>query len=203
MGKKGFCWNKGLPKEAQPVYGKRWRRKTPVWSEGQKLLYVSERNLINNPMRDPEVRERQRKSVSEAMTKLWQNREYRQRQKAARKRTWDTETEKRLLEASFKGPTQTEQVLIELIEDNQLPYRYVGDGSLLIGIKNPDFINTRSEPKVIELFGNYWHSNPGTLWHRTAEGCLKIYSEYGYQCLIIWERELASVAVVIEKIRQF
>lgn len=203
MGKRGFCWNKGLPKEAQPAYGKHWQRKTPVWSEGKKLLYVSERNLINNPMRDPEVREKQRKGASETMTMLWQSAEFRERLIVAAKRRWNTETEKRLLQASFRGPTQAEQVLIELIENNQLPYKYVGDGSLLVGVKNPDFVNTRGEPKVIELFGHYWHDNPGTLWHRTAEGCLKIYSQYGYQCLIIWERELAALAMVVKKIRQF
>lgn len=35
-------------------------------------------------------------------------------------------------------------------------FTFVGDGKVIIGGKNPDFINEKNK-KLIEVYGDYWH----------------------------------------------
>ena len=83
--------------------------------------------------------------------------------------------------------------------DNLYPeeWKYVGDGQLIIGGKCPDFANINGKKALIEVFGSYWHNgeNPQeTIGH---------YSEYGFQCLVIWEHELKDKQAVIATIKAF
>ena len=48
-------------------------------------------------------------------------------------------------------------MVIELLKNNNLEYDFVGDGKIMIGTKNPDFINIKIK-KIIEVFGDYWHT---------------------------------------------
>ena len=51
--------------------------------------------------------------------------------------------------------------------------------------------------QIIELFGNYWH--------KEEDICLreKIYAQYGYNTLVIWEKELKYQNKVLDKITKF
>jgi len=84
-------------------------------------------------------------------------------------------------------PTQPEIKMMKIIERNNLPYRYVGDGQFWIRRINPDFVNTNSEKKVIEVFGDYWHRNDNG--ERK-----KIFEEFGYECIVVWESELNNLS---------
>lgn len=75
-------------------------------------------------------------------------------------------------------------------------FRYVGDGSLFIGGKSPDYIHD-SKRLIIELFGDYWH-NPSEVEPR-----LKHFSKFGYKGLIIWEHELNDLNIIVPKINSF
>jgi len=110
------------------------------------------------------------------------------------------------LRALCKRPTKPERYVIELISKYGLPYRYVGDGSVLIGNLNPDFIHSNGEKKIIEVFGRVWHEmllRKGD-YKRTEEGRKKIFSEKGYKTLILWDDELndANEKNIIRKIAQ-
>ena len=52
-------------------------------------------------------------------------------------------------------PTKPEKKLVGIKNECKLPYKYCGDGSVIIGGLNPDFINTNGEKKLIEVFGDY------------------------------------------------
>lgn len=105
------------------------------------------------------------------------------------KRFWENATEEernnairlRMVNAGMH-PNKAEISLQEIL-DITYPdcYQYVGDGSLIIGGKCPDFIYGN---KLIELFGDYWH--------RGEDPLLRIahFRKYGFQTLVIWEREL-------------
>lgn len=135
-----------------------------------------------------------KRKISKTIKKLWQNPEYREKQ----------------LEAIFNGlelrPTNPEKQLDRLLQ-KILPgeYKYVGDGSVLIGFKNPDFININGQKKVIELFGNFWHSKQMTglkkKIHRRQRQ--NQFAEYGYQTCIIWEKELQNIRVLKSKLIYF
>jgi very-short-patch-repair endonuclease len=104
----------------------------------------------------------------------------------------------------MKRPTKAEKKLLYYIKKNNLPFQYVGDGKVIIGTKNPDFINEK-EKQIIELFGRAFHTPNSQLvkdipWHRTEMGAKQYYREHGYQCVVIWDDELANEKNVVTKI---
>ncbi len=104
--------------------------------------------------------------------------------------------------------TKPEIRIIELMEKYKLPYRYTGEGELWIGSINPDFIHSFGKKKIIEVFGNYWH-DPTKIknlsFQRTEEGRKKILSKAGWDCLIIWEKEIKEMEEesIVKIIRSF
>lgn len=96
-----------------------------------------------------------------------------------------------------QSPNKPEKTLIKLMQDNNLPFRYVGNGEVWLGNKNPDFINVNGKKQVIEYFGTYWHPIfDGT--KRTEH-----YKQYGFSTLIIWDSELEDKPKLLNKIKTF
>jgi predicted Zn-dependent protease with MMP-like domain len=94
-------------------------------------------------------------------------------------------------------PNKAESRLMNII-DEACPgqYRYTGDASVRIANLYPDFLNVNGKKKVIEMFGNYFHSD-ALIKERDKKTARKperiaIYQAYGFDCLIIWESELKS-----------
>jgi len=88
-------------------------------------------------------------------------------------------------------------------------YRYVGDGTLIINGISPDFVNVNGRKKIIEVFGDYWHSTKITGRNKKQEEQERKakFAAIGFNCLIIWEHELTGRKVepekLINKIRVF
>jgi len=100
-------------------------------------------------------------------------------------------------------PNKPEKFLMKLFKENNLYYRFVGDLAFIIEGKNPDFINCNGQKKIIELFGDYWHSNPKTKYHQTEVGTKEHYAKYGWKTLVIWEKELKNPDGILEKVINF
>jgi len=96
-----------------------------------------------------------------------------------------------------QSPNKVEQVIIDLISANNLPFRYSGNGDVWLGNRNPDFINVNGKKQVIELFGTYWHP-VFDVANRTEH-----YKQYGFDCLVIWEDELKTPDKVIAKLKKY
>jgi len=143
--------------------------------------------------------------------KLWQDPVYREKHiKAAKKKWQDPTFREKQLETIFKGlnlkPTKPEKQFDKLLQElfpNE--YRYVGDGTVLIGYKNPDFINVNGQKKLIEIYGDYWHGEQRTGRTKIEEENQRInhFIRYGYQTLIIWEYELEDINDVVNKLKEF
>lgn len=103
-------------------------------------------------------------------------------------------------------PNNPEKQIINLL-NTLFPdeYKYTGDFSFWIEGKNPDFTNTNGKKKIIELFGNYWHSEKVTGQNTEFHCREKIdhYKKNGYDALIIWESELKGISKLKEKIINF
>jgi hypothetical protein len=83
-------------------------------------------------------------------------------------------------------------------------WKYTGDGSFIIGGLLPDFLCINGDKKVIELFGDYYHSGKRIgNWNRTEQGRIETFSKFGFSCLVIWESELSNSDNVMAKIREF
>jgi very-short-patch-repair endonuclease len=64
-------------------------------------------------------------------------------------------------------------------------FRYVGDGSLIVGGKCPDFVH-RDLPLLVEGFGDYWHRG------ENPQERIDYFTRFGYHTLVIWEHELVN-----------
>lgn len=127
--------------------------------------------------------EEQKNRLSNTLKKNYLNPEYKDRvMKAAR------------LGAHVR-PTKPEQIMIAILNEicpNE--YEYTGNGRAVFGGLCPDFLNINGQKKIVEIFGNYWHSEKisGKTREREESDRKQIFSEFGYETLIIWERELEN-----------
>lgn len=94
-------------------------------------------------------------------------------------------------------PNKPEKVLIHLIDEMRLPYKYVGDFKFWIDGKNPDFINTNSQKKIIEMYGKHWHDEEEMVKRKF------LFAQYGYDTLFIWDNELENIEGVKQKLLEF
>jgi len=124
-----------------------------------------------------------------------------------KKRYQDPEYLKRRQEFLHTSPNQSEQILRQIIKSLDLQYTYTGNGSFWIEGKNPDFVNTNGQKKIIELLGCYWHgckqcySNPDK--GNDLDERVQLFKSFGYSTLDIWEHELKDIETVKCKILEF
>lgn len=101
-----------------------------------------------------------------------------------------------MAKAQARKPTQLELRVMTVIEKYNLPFRYVGDGQVWIAGKCPDFINTNNEKQLIEVLGDYWHTD------EEAAERVEHYARFGFETILIWEHEIKDKPdqVILEKL---
>ncbi len=103
--------------------------------------------------------------------KLWQRPGYREK----------------TVKAIFKGlklrPTSLEKKFMDVCARYHLPYKYTGDGSVLIGYKNPDFVNVKGDKVCIEVANQFHHQPP------YAKKRKKHFAQYGWKCVIFFQND--------------
>jgi len=206
-------WNKGLTAQTdsrvakysgenngakQPVARKKIGNSSKQFyatPEGQKILSNNSKKL----WQDPDYRERQ--------LEVRHSKEFRQQRRIETKRTWqDPVYVAKQMKASRASPNKPEQFLIKLFE-LLCPgeWKYAGNGGFPIGRCKPDFININGQMKAIEFFGDYHHGPEVTGQSNENEEQQKIehHTQYGYQTLVIWERELNNIEALCKRIITF
>ena len=161
------------------------KRKTSASMKGRpiglgKILSESHKQSISEGSRSGEYLVR--KKLSEASFILWRDKEFVSKQCSAR----------------GLRPNKAEDKLFFIL--NKLypgEWKYTGDFSFMIGSKNPDFVNSNGQKKCIELFGDYWHKG------QDPKDREKIFAEYGWDTLVVWECELKTKEQLESRIRDF
>lgn len=111
---------------------------------------------------------------------------------------------------AMRKPNHQERKL-EAILGKRFPgeWKFVGDGEVILGSLNPDFINCNGRKQIIELFGCWYHGCPihhpenKVKWQDTEIGKRTIYARYGFETLVIWEHELEGEKVILDRVDQF
>ncbi len=137
-----------------------------TWARKLKIKYHSH---SNDWQKDPVKLAQATRKQSKSMKRLYRE---------------DKEFLKMIQKSWHRKPNSLEKGFQEIIEKlfpNE--YKYVGNGEIWIGGKNPDFINVNGKKIVLEVFGNYWHNIEDV---QTRE---KHFEKYGFQCLCIWESD--------------
>lgn len=135
----------------------------------------------------PHTKER-REEASKRMKELWAD------------PVWHKAASKRMRAGHNRGtePNKKETKLLGILEFLQPgDWKYVGDGSVIFGTKNPDFININGKKQIIELYGDYWHKG------QDPQDRIDIFEPFGFSTLVIWERELKHIPKLIGRIQEF
>jgi len=116
----------------------------------------------------------------------------------AKQRWINPEYQKKMAKAFAIKPNKPEQAFNKLLQSlfpNE--YKYVGDFQFFLGGKNPDFMNINGKKFLIELFGDYWHKNDD------PQDRINHFKQYGFDTLVIWERELKDQRTLKDKLKKF
>lgn len=87
----------------------------------------------------------------------------------------------------------------KIINENKLPYKFVGNGEILIGRKNPDFVNVNGRKIAIEVFYTkhkikFRETDIDTWKNERA----KIFNQYGWTLLFFNETQVNNDDVLRE-----
>jgi very-short-patch-repair endonuclease len=220
-------WNKGKPYyqirgKKHPMYGKHHseesRRKMSaslkgrkVWNKGKswsvevrkkisetkKRLYTERKLKVWSQGLTKETDERVRKlglkssktkKERQTMKKLWQNPGYREKMI------------KSALKGLVKRPTSLEKHFLMICKKHNLPFKYVGDGSLLIGFKNPDFVECNGKKICIEVANRYFqYHKPNEVYKQKR---IEHFAKFGWKCLVFFEDDLKNEEKIVQKIKE-
>lgn len=105
---------------------------------------------------------------------------------------------KKSLKKAQERPNFRERQLDRILND-LFPgeYKYVGNWEFIIAGKNPDFININGQKKIIEFYGNIWHSP------EEEPKRIKLFKKYGYKTLVIWGKDLRDISKLNKRLTQF
>lgn len=198
---------KGNPKLIVALKGK---KKSPEHianvaeaNRGKKRTLEQKENISNGHLNsDYVVSDETREKLSKISNERWKNLEYIEKVSEGMKAVWsDPEYKNRVVQAIMMGneirPTKPETALNSILQKSfPSMWMYTGDGSKIIGGKNPDFVSDRYN-LIIEMYGEYWHRG------QDPQERIDHFKEYGYDCLVIWENELRNEKNILQRLDQF
>lgn len=176
--------------------------------ERRKIKVASERRYKEHPESHGMLNKHHSKKTIRRM-EVAQNKRFenpKERRKMARygnshadmKQLWqDPSYARKVLSSNSKRPNGREREVRSIINSLVVAFRYVGDGRVMVDGRNPDFIRADGIKQVIEFFGNHWHEKKEVSQRK------RHYERSGYDCLVIWERELKDVEKLKKKILNF
>ena len=153
------------------------------WKLRKNFKHLKKTKLkISEKMKGKKLSEEHKKKLSISniwMKKLWQNKDFREKRIKA------------ILQGSMKRPTSLEQQMIKIINKYNLPYKYTGDGSFLVGYKNPDFINVNGEKICVEVANTFHHDE------NYPEKRKEHFKRWGWDCIVFRTNNLNENEVKI------
>jgi len=162
-------------------------------------LYGEERaNEISKKMSD------RKKEHWKDLKCSYNSEEFRNKKSIEATEKWnDLDYVKKIQKSLHNSPNKPEQFLINLMDELEIDYKFVGNWDLNLNGRNPDFVNFKKK-KLIEHFGVYYHDiivNETRVVHESER--IQFFSACGYETLIIWEDELNNIEKLKEKILKF
>jgi len=119
----------------------------------------------------------------------------------------DSEYREKMIKAflNAKRPTSLEMKAIAFFRKYKLPFTYCGNGTLLIGYKNPDFYENNGKKICLETSNKRtkdWRYSGKGGWGYYEQQRVEHFAKHGWKCLVIWEEELKNPITLVEKIER-
>ena len=163
--------------ELNPMFGKKTTKETK-----NKRIETKKKNGTLNPT------QKTKNKISSSIKKLWGTIDY----------------ASKTLQALYNRPTKYEKKISELCIENSLPFIYTGDGTFLIGHKNPDFVN-KKQKIAIEVYYSYYKIRDYGSCEEYEKRRSEYFAKYGYKTIFIKDNEINSKSwkeVCLNKIQE-
>ena len=89
----------------------------------------------------------------------------------------------------------------QIIDEYQLPYKFVGNGEFMIENKNPDFININGEKKAIEVYYKRHKEEFRNGIQAWKEDRASIFAKYGWELLFLEATDLNNKTIINKILR--
>jgi len=193
--KKGnIPWNKGT-KGKMPIA---WNKGKPCSEETKFKLHIS--NLgKSSPNKGKKLSSIYRKIMHQNAINQWKDNNYREKRSKDTRELWkNPDYVAKQMKSRGASPNKLEKYFEKYL-NNLYPneWKYVGDGQLIINGKCPDFVNINGQKKLIEVWGDYWHRE------QDPENRKKIFRKFGYDTLVLWEKEFKNMNKIENKLMKF
>jgi len=93
-------------------------------------------------------------------------------------------------------PSSLEEKFLAITKKHDLPYKYTGDGSFVIGHCNPDFVNTNNEKIAIEVYAKYFKEINGRNILRWKHIRRQKFAKFGWQIIFFDETQVKEEFVL-------
>ena len=153
------------------------------WNKGKKLPEDLKRR-ISETLKGYKQTEEHKRNRSKAMKKSWKKNPH--QGGAGQKR--QPEVIKRILRRH--KISSLEKKMLEIIQRNNLPYKFVGNGDFLVGRKCPDFVNCNGEKIAVEVFYRKHKEQFRDGLKNWKTERTKIFEEYGWELLFFDETQV-------------
>lgn len=164
------------------------------------------RRKISNANKGRHLTEDQKKHVSEIQKGRHSSQEAREKNRLAHLGIRLSEETKQKISKANKGrkftakqiksflrrhiPSSLEKKFQDIINKYGLPYKYVGNGTFILGNCNPDFININNDKIAIEVYARYYKKRNYQdidKWREERRNCFK---RYGWDLIFFNEVEV-------------
>jgi len=168
--------------------------KNPVWNKGLTKETDERLKNISDKTRGLMVSKKLREIISLRTREAMKNPDVKER------------TIKGILKKFKERPTTTENAFIKFFLENNLPFNYCGDGSLIIGFKNPDFVENNGRKICLEVGNKKQKSifhHHYVNWQGYEKERIEHFSKYGWKCLVLWDEELKNKCLLLGRVNNF
>ena len=174
------------------------RRKVSEALKGRQFTEETKRKMSKS-REGMKLSEENCKNISKGIKRLWENPEYKAKMVKIRKEFWKQKDYASMMIKAFHFKPNKPEKMLNLLLSQILPREYHLNvhGDYIVGGKIPDFVNINGQNKLIEFYGNYWHTE------EEAQERIAYFKKCGYGTLIIWESELENINNVVTKILEF
>lgn len=202
--KKGHIpWNKGL--KGYQIHSEETKQKISKALKGRIFTEEHKRKLSEaNKGHKPVITLERNQKISKANKGNTYTLGYHHTEEAKRKmskagkgRIFTKEHIKKIL--TRRIPTSLEEEFQNIINKNNLPYKFVGDGKFFIERYNPDFINTNNKKIAVEVYARYYKLRNNKTIEEWKEDRQKVFNKYGWKIMFFNEIEV-NEKNVLEKI---
>jgi hypothetical protein len=139
----------------------------------------------NDLEKSADMRETISSNMQKVMLKRWKDKKYAKYYSSMMQKKWEnSEYAMKVMQSLHGSPNNFEKIITQIINLNQLPWKFVGNGKFILAGKNPDFVHTK-EKIVAEAYCDYWKSQKGMTPEKYIITRKNIFAREGYQTIFI------------------